>query len=240
MIVIENLKRSYDTNEVLKGISLTAEPGKVTGLLGPNGAGKTTTIKIISTILKPHGGNVIVNGFSVREQPIEVRKNIGVVFEDSNIYQRLTGEENILYFAELSNVPKKVAIDRMNEFFKLLNIDYAKKLAGTYSKGMSQKINLIRSIIHDPPVVILDEPTNGLDVPSAKAVETFINQMKQENKTILLSTHLMHHVEKLCDFVYIIHKGIIVEKGTPDELKRKYNTDSLEDTFLKVVSGNDK
>lgn len=105
---------------------------------------------------------------------------------------------------------------------------------------MSQKFNLIRSIIHDPPVVILDEPTNGLDVPSAKAVETFINQMKQENKTILLSTHLMHHVEKLCDFVYIIHKGITVEKGTPDELKRKYNTDSLEDTFLKVVSDNDK
>lgn len=107
-------QRSYDTNEVLKGISLTAETGKVTGLLGSNGAGKTTTIKIISTIPKPHGGNVIANGFSVREQPIEVRKNLGVVFEDSNIYQRLTGEENILYFVELSNVPKKVAINRMS------------------------------------------------------------------------------------------------------------------------------
>jgi sodium transport system ATP-binding protein len=236
MIEITNLKRNFGKTEVLKGISLKAEPGKVTGLLGPNGAGKTTTIKILSTILKPHGGDIIVNGHSVIKEPALVRKNLGVVFEESGIYQRLTGEENILYFADLADVPPDVAKERMYKFFELLGVDYAKKLAGTYSKGMMQKINLIRAIIHNPPVVVLDEPTNGLDVPSTRAVETFIREMKDEGKTILLSTHLMAQVEKLCDYIYIIHKGRIVEEGTPQSIKEKYDTATVEDAFLKVVS----
>ncbi len=236
MIEVNGLSRHFGKTEVLKGITFRAEPGKVTGLLGPNGAGKTTTIKIISTILKPHGGDVVVNGHSIKREPKEVRKQIGVVFEESNIYARLTGEENILYFAELADVPYDEAHRRMEKFFGLLGVDYANKLAGTYSKGMMQKINLIRSIIHNPPVVILDEPTNGLDVPSSRAVGTFIKEMKEEGKTILLSTHLMAQVEKLCDYIYIIHQGKIVEEGTPDGIKEKYGTTTVEDAFLKVVS----
>ena len=236
MIEVSALRRHFGKTEVLKGITFKAEPGKVTGLLGPNGAGKTTTIKIISTILKPHGGDVVVNGYSIKSDPKKVRSQIGVVFEESNIYARLTGEENILYFAELADVPHDEAHRRMERFFDLLGVDYASKLAGTYSKGMMQKINLIRSIIHNPPVVILDEPTNGLDVPSSRAVETFIREMKEEGKTILLSTHLMAQVEKLCDYIYIIHQGKIVEEGTPDSIKEKYGTTTVEDAFLKVVS----
>jgi sodium transport system ATP-binding protein len=236
MIEIRDLRRNFGKTEVLKGINLKAEPGKVTGLLGPNGAGKTTTIKILSTILKAHGGDIIVNGHSVSKEPKLVRKNLGVVFEESGIYQRLTGEENILYFADLADVPPEVAKERMHKFFDLLGVDYGKKQAGTYSKGMMQKINLIRAIIHNPPVVVLDEPTNGLDVPSTRAVETFIREMKEEGKTILLSTHLMAQVEKLCDYIYIIHKGKIVEEGTPQAIKEKYGTATVEDAFLKVVS----
>ncbi len=238
MIEIRDLRRSFGKTEVLKGINLKAEPGKVTGLLGPNGAGKTTTIKILSTILKAHGGDITVNGHSVSKEPKLVRKNLGVVFEESGIYQRLTGEENILYFADLADVPPEVAKKRMYKFFALLGVDYAQKLAGTYSKGMMQKINLIRAIIHNPPVVVLDEPTNGLDVPSTRAVETFIKEMKEEGKTILLSTHLMAQVEKLCDYIYIIHKGKIVEEGTPQAIKEKYGTATVEDAFLKVVNTN--
>ncbi len=237
MIEIINLKRSFGKTEVLKGITLNAKPGQVTGLLGPNGAGKTTTIKILSTILRPHSGDVKIQGISIKESPEKVRKHLGVVFEESGIYRRLTGIENILYFARLADVSTEEAKKRMINLFDLLAVDYAHKLAGTYSKGMMQKINLIRSVIHNPPVVVLDEPTNGLDVPSTRAVETFIKEMKEEGKTILLSTHLMTQVEKLCDYIYIIHKGQIVEQGTPDDIKEKYQTNTVEDAFLKVVNG---
>jgi len=237
LIEIINLKRSFGKTEVLKGITLNAKPGQVTGLLGPNGAGKTTTIKILSTILRPHSGDVKIQGISIKESPEKVRKHLGVVFEESGIYRRLTGIENILYFARLADVSTEEAKKRMINLFDLLAVDYAHKLAGTYSKGMMQKINLIRSVIHNPPVVVLDEPTNGLDVPSTRAVETFIKEMKEEGKTILLSTHLMTQVEKLCDYIYIIHKGQIVEQGTPDDIKEKYQTNTVEDAFLKVVNG---
>ncbi len=237
MIEIINLKRSFGKTEVLKGITLNAKPGQVTGLLGPNGAGKTTTIKILSTILRPHSGDIKIQGISIKESPEKVRKHLGVVFEESGIYRRLTGIENILYFARLADVSTEEVKKRMINLFDLLAVDYAHKLAGTYSKGMMQKINLIRSVIHNPPVVVLDEPTNGLDVPSTRAVETFIKEMKEEGKTILLSTHLMTQVEKLCDYIYIIHKGQIVEQGTPDDIKEKYQTNTVEDAFLKVVNG---
>ncbi len=238
MVEIEGLKRHFGKVEALKGIDLVAEQGKVTGLLGPNGAGKTTTIRILSTIIKPHGGTARVMGHDIQKEPATVRKLLGVVFEDSGIYRRLTGIENILYFAQLADVPMKDAKARMEQMFELLGVDYAHRLAGSYSKGMAQKINLIRSIIHNPPVVILDEPTAGLDVPSTRAVEIFIKQMREEGKTVILSTHLMAQVEKLCDYIYIIHKGKIVEKGTPAEIKEKWNSTTVEEAFLKVVSGN--
>jgi len=164
-----------------------------------------------------------------------VRASLGVVLENTGLYRRLSGDENVLYFADLADVPRGEALERMQFLYKLLEIDYGKRQAGTYSKGMAQKINLVRSVIHDPPVLILDEPTAGLDVPSTVAVRTFVEQQKEAGKTVLLSTHLMNEVELLCDYVYIINLGLIVAEGTPEELKKRTQSSNLEEAFMKVV-----
>jgi len=235
VIEVRELRKSFGQVQALKGISFHCEPGKVTGLLGPNGAGKTTTIRILSTILKPLSGTATVNGFDVVRESDKVRASLGVVLENTGLYRRLSGDENVLYFADLADVPRGEALERMQFLYKLLEIDYGKRQAGTYSKGMAQKINLVRSVIHDPPVLILDEPTAGLDVPSTVAVRTFVEQQKEAGKTVLLSTHLMNEVELLCDYVYIINLGLIVAEGTPEELKKRTQSSSLEEAFMKVV-----
>lgn len=235
MIEVRELRKSFGQVQALKGISFHCEPGKVTGLLGPNGAGKTTTIRILSTILKPLSGTATVNGFDVVRESDKVRASLGVVLENTGLYRRLSGDENVLYFADLADVPRVEALERMQFLYKLLEIDYGKRQAGTYSKGMAQKINLVRSVIHDPPVLILDEPTAGLDVPSTVAVRTFVEQQKEAGKTVLLSTHLMNEVELLCDYVYIINLGLIVAEGTPEELKKRTQSSNLEEAFMKVV-----
>lgn len=235
MIEVRELRKSFGQVQALKGISFHCEPGKVTGLLGPNGAGKTTTIRILSTILKPLSGTATVNGFDVVRESDKVRASLGVVLENTGLYRRLSGDENVLYFADLADVSRGEALERMQFLYKLLEIDYGKRQAGTYSKGMAQKINLVRSVIHDPPVLILDEPTAGLDVPSTVAVRTFVEQQKEAGKTVLLSTHLMNEVELLCDYVYIINLGLIVAEGTPEELKKRTQSSNLEEAFMKVV-----
>lgn len=235
MIEVRELRKSFGQVQALKGISFHCEPGKVTGLLGPNGAGKTTTIRILSTILKPLSGTATVNGFDVVRESDKVRASLGVVLENTGLYRRLSGDENVLYFADLADVPRGEALERMQFLYKLLEIDYGKRQAGTYSKGMAQKINLVRSVIHDPPVLILDEPTAGLDVPSTVAVRTFVEQQKEAGKTVLLSTHLMNEVELLCDYVYIINLGLIVAEETPEELKKRTQSSNLEEAFMKVV-----
>jgi len=235
VIEVRELQKSFGQVQALKGISFHCEPGKVTGLLGPNGAGKTTTIRILSTILKPLSGTATVNGFDVVRESDKVRASLGVVLENTGLYRRLSGDENVLYFADLADVPRGEALERMQFLYKLLEIDYGKRQAGTYSKGMAQKINLVRSVIHDPPVLILDEPTAGLDVPSTVAVRTFVEQQKEAGKTVLLSTHLMNEVELLCDYVYIINLGLIVAEGTPEELKKRTQSSNLEEAFMKVV-----
>jgi ABC-type multidrug transport system ATPase subunit len=235
LIEARDLEKHFGRVQALRGITFQCQPGKVTGLLGPNGAGKTTTIRILSTILKPNGGNAFVNKHNVLTEPDLVRASLGVVFENAGLYRRLTGDENILYFADLAKVPYSEALKRMQSLYNLLEIDFGNRQAGTYSRGMAQKINLVRAVIHDPPVLILDEPTAGLDVPSTVAVRTFMQQQKNAGKTVLFSTHLMNEAELLCDYVYIINLGLIVAEGTPDELKNRTKSNNLEEAFMKVV-----
>ncbi|WP_018962689.1 ABC transporter ATP-binding protein [Coprothermobacter platensis] len=235
MIEVQNLQKHFGNVEALKGVSFNCKSGQVTGLLGPNGAGKTTTIRILSTILKPISGSAKVNGFDVVKDASKVRSSLGVVLENTGLYRRLTGDENVLYFADLAGVSRPEAYKRMEVLYKLLEIDYGKRQAGTYSKGMAQKLNLVRAVIHDPPVLILDEPTAGLDVPSTLAVRTFVKQQRDSGKTVLFSTHLMNEAELLCDYVYIINLGSIVAEGSPEELKQRTQSNSLEEAFMKVV-----
>jgi len=235
MVEVESVRKYFLNIEALKGISFIAYPGKILGLLGPNGAGKTTTIRILSTIIKPDRGRARVNNFDLIREPEKVRASLGVLFENTGLYRRLTGEENILYFAELYGIKKSEAKERMRELFNIIEVDYANRPAGEYSKGMTQKIVLIRAVIGDPPVILLDEPTVGLDVPATISVRSFLSHMKAQDKTIILSTHLMNEVEMLCDDVVVIDHGILVGTGTPEEIREKNNAKNLEEAFLRMV-----
>jgi sodium transport system ATP-binding protein len=218
-------------------LSFKVEEGEIYGLLGENGAGKTTTLRMLATMLKPTSGTAIINGKDLIKEPEEIRKEIGILFGgESGLYDRLTARENILYFAELHDMDKKEAnkkIDILAQKFDMT--EFIDRPAGKLSKGMKQKVAILRSIIHDPKVMLFDEPTSGLDVGSVREVHDFIRFCKEEGKIIIFSSHSMSEVEKLCDKIGIIHKGKLIEEGTIKDLKEKYKTDNLEELFMELV-----
>ena len=236
MIQVKELRKEFGDFTAVDGISFDVQPGEIFGLLGPNGAGKTTTLRILTTVLKPTAGDIIVNGSSVTHDPTSVRKNLGVLAESTGLYDRLSVEENIRYFARLRDMTDKEIKARTKEIFPPLGIDeYATKKAGTLSKGMKQKAALAIAIIHNPPFILFDEPTSGLDVMSARQVLEFIESYKDSKKTVILSTHLMHEAERLCDRIAIVNKGKIVAIGTYEELQNQSGERNLEETFVKLV-----
>ena len=204
-------------------MNLSIPKNTLFGLLGPNGAGKTTTIKLLSTLLLPDEGTAYVNGFDVAKQANEVRSSIGVVTGgERGLYWRLTGRENLLFFARLYGVREDKAKPRIDELLKLVELeDRANDNVEKYSRGMKQRLHLIRGLIHDPPTLLLDEPTLGLDPNSAVVVREFIKEklQKEQGKTILLTTHYMEEADQLCDQIAVIDHGKIISKGTPAELK---------------------
>jgi sodium transport system ATP-binding protein len=222
------------------GISFHVAKGEIVGLVGENGAGKTTTLRMLATMLKPSSGTAAVNGYDIVQQPGQVRGEIGILFGgEVGLYDRLTGRENIGYFAELNGMTKAETSASINELVKLLDMqEYIDRRVGKFSRGMKQKVAIARSIVHNPSVMLFDEPTAGLDVSAARIVQDFILHCKQENKAIIFSSHSMSEVEKLCDRIVMIHKGKIVEQGTVAELKGKYRNDNLEDVFVQLVGDN--
>lgn len=235
MIEVDSLQRRFGRVEALKNLSFAARPGEVLGFLGPNGAGKTTTIRILSTVLRAHGGRALVNGFDVEKEPEKVRGCLGVLPETNGLYHRLSGEENILYFATLSGLPLNKAEEQMRHLFQVLEVDFARRPAKEYSRGMTQKISLVRALVSNPEVVLLDEPTAGLDVPSTQAVREFLRYLKSQGKTVLLSTHLMSEAELVADRVVVIHQGQKVAEGKVSDILREYDARNLEQAFLKVI-----
>lgn len=209
--------------EALKDVSFEVRKGEIFGLLGPNGAGKTTTIKILSTLLLPDSGEAWVGGFHVVKEAPKVREVIGVsLYSDRGFYWKLTGRENLLYFARLYHLDERYARQRINQLLELLGLsEDADRLVEEYSTGMKSKLNIARALLHDPPILFLDEPTIGLDPNSARKVREVILELKREGKTILLTTHNMFEADALCDRVAIISRGRIVAVGTPNELKSK-------------------
>lgn len=197
--------------------------GEIFGLLGPNGAGKTTTIKILSTLLLPDSGEAWVNGFNVVTEAKMVRESIGVsLYSDRGFYWKLTGRENLMYFARLYHLQRDYAEKRINELFNMLDLaGDADRLVEEYSTGMKSKLNIARALLHDPPILFLDEPTIGLDPNSARKVREVVLELKKQGKTILLTTHNMFEAEYLSDRVAIINKGRIIAIATPRELKEK-------------------
>lgn len=239
MLEVKNLTKKFKDFTAVNGISFDVKEGEILGLLGENGAGKTTALRMIATMLKPTEGTVIVSGYDVNKNPEEVRRNIGILFGgEVGIYDRLTARENIMYFAELGGLSKEEAKHNIDKLVKQFSMeDYIDKQAGKFSRGMKQKVSIARSIVHDPKVMLFDEPSTGLDVSATRSVQKFILNCKSENKAVILSSHSMYEVEKLCDRVAIIHKGNIVEVGTIEELKEKYNDNDLEEIFVKLIGG---
>jgi len=235
MIVVNTLTKRFGARTAVNSVSFQAWPGEVFGLLGENGAGKTTTLRMIATVLSPDEGDVYVNGRSVRREGDLVRHQLGLLTADAGLYARLSARENVEYFGQLWGLDKKTIRKRTEEIFVLLELEnVGEHPVGTFSKGMKQKVCLARTFVHNPAVLLLDEPSNGLDVSSSNAVGDFILREKAAGKTIVFSSHNMGEVEKLCDKVAIIHHGELIAQGSIEGLKVDYSA-RFEDAFLRLV-----
>jgi sodium transport system ATP-binding protein len=233
-VAVERLEKTLGTNKVLRGISLEAKAGEIFGLLGPNGAGKTTTLRIICTLLSPDAGSVEVLGFSTRTAPDEVRKLIGVVTADIGVYPRLSARENIEYFARLCGLSGADLGRKVDGVVERLDMgSFAKQRAESLSSGQKQKVAIARAIVHDPQVLMFDEPTSNLDVLASKEVREFMVEAKGRGKCVIFSTHVMHDAERLCDRITIIHQGRVVASGRTAEVRGEHR--DLEDAFLALV-----
>ncbi len=231
---VDRLEKTLGTNKVLRGISLEANSGEIFGLLGPNGAGKTTTLRVICTLLAPDAGSVEVLGFDTRTAPEEVRRRVGVVTADIGVYPRLTARENIAYFAELSGVLDGELSRKVGAVIDRLDMaSFAKQRAESLSSGQKQKVAIARAIVHDPEVLMFDEPTSNLDVLASREIREFMVESRGRGKCVIFSTHVLHDAERLCDRVTILHEGRIVATGPTAEVRGAHR--DLEDAFLELV-----
>jgi len=236
-VVVERLEKTLGKNKVLRGISFTAQPGEIFGLLGPNGAGKTTTLRIICTLLSPDSGRVEVLGSDTRTAPQEVRRRVGVVTAEIGVYPRLSARENIAYFAQLSGVTASDLKRRVDAVIERLDVgSFADQRAESLSSGQKQKLAIARAIVHDPQVLMFDEPTSNLDVLASREVREFMVESKGRGKCVIFSTHVMHDAERLCDRITILHEGRVVASGPTAEVRG--DRLELEDAFLELVGEN--
>jgi ABC-type multidrug transport system ATPase subunit len=235
-ISVRNLTKRYGERTAVDGVTLDIERGSVYGLLGPNGAGKTTIVRILSTIVKPTSGTATVNGYDVGTHPAQVRKSIGALPEDTGLYDRLNAMETLRFYGGMQGMEGEALEKRIEELLRLLDLfDRKKDRVATYSRGMRQKLALARALIHDPPVLLLDEPTLGLDVMSTLAIRDYAKKAAREGKTVLLNTNNMYEAQLLCDRLTIISKGSIRASGTVGDLEDLAKTKGLEEVFVNLV-----
>lgn len=241
MIKTINLSKTFQDKKkgeirAVDGASIECQPGRIFGLLGLNGAGKTTLMRLLSTVLKPTSGTAKINGFDILIEPEKVRSNIGFLSSDTALYPRLTAQETVAYFARLNSLEEDLIQKRTDELFKFFNMEsFRDRRVDKLSSGMKQKVSLARTIIHDPKILILDEPTIGLDVITSRNIIQFIRRAKEEDKCVLFSTHIMYEAEKLCDEIAIIHKGKILTVGTLEKLRDFSGLKNLDEIFVKLV-----
>ncbi len=236
MIQVNSLHKSFGAVQALRGVSFTAPDGCITGLLGPNGAGKTTTLRILYTLLKPDSGSASIDGFDTVSQSLEVQSHIGVLPESHGLYPRLTARENIRYYGQLRGLHGDQLEQKISQLIDLLEMnDFAERRSDGFSSGQRGKVAIARSLVHDPSTVLLDEPTNGLDVISTRAMRTFIKRLSEEGKCVLFSSHIMQEVSALCDNIIILHKGEVVASGTPEELLKATGQSNIEDAFVSAI-----
>src|SRR5712672_1640649 len=219
------------------GVSFRCEPGRIYGLLGANGAGKTTTLRILATILEPSVGTAVICGHDVVEEPEKVRAKVGFLSTATALYPRLTAQELVEYFGRLNGLDENTLKKRIDEIFARLEMnDFRDRRCDKLSTGMKQKTSIARTLVHDPPVMIFDEPTLGLDIMTARTIIDFIRECRDRKKTVIFSTHVMREVEKLCDIVGIIQGGKLLAEGTLEQLRQRHGENDLEEIFVKIVS----
>jgi sodium transport system ATP-binding protein len=218
-------------------VTFNCQPGKIYGLLGANGAGKTTTLRMLATILEPTDGTAIVCGHDVIDEPEKVRASIGFLSTGTALYPRLSSQELVEYFGRLNGLDEATLKKRVDDIFNRLDMnEFRDRRCDKLSTGMKQKTSIARTLVHDPPVMIFDEPTLGLDIMTARTIISFIRECRDRGKTVIFSTHVMSEVEKLCDVIGIIHDGKLLAEGTLPQLREKHAERDLEEIFVKIVS----
>jgi sodium transport system ATP-binding protein len=236
VIRVENLHKRFGEVTAVDGVTFTADNGKVTGLLGPNGAGKTTTLRMLYALMKPDAGTIHVDDIDAVAEPQKAQARLGVLPDVSGLYPRLTPREHIEYYGQLHGMSGPALGHRITELIDTLDMKMiADRRAQGFSLGERTKVALARAVVHDPRNVLLDEPTNGLDVMSTRAVREIIRRFRSEGRCVLFSSHVMQEVSALCDRIIVIGRGRIVASGTPDELRQQTGHQNLEDAFVALV-----
>lgn len=236
----KGLVRRFGNKVAVDNVDFSIGRGEFYGLLGPNGAGKTTTIKMIVGLLRPTEGTAGIGGFDTWKRPLDVKRSIGVLPEEFNLYERLTGAELLDFTAAIHRLPRTEAVERRRELLRLLDLDHAaSELVADYSRGMRKKLALAAAVIHAPPVLFLDEPFEGVDAVSARLIRGLLQQYTARGATIVFSSHVMDLVERLCTRIGIMVHGQLVVEATPEELRSQYGVSSVEDAFLEVVGAAD-
>ena len=243
MIVAEHLRKTFPGKGkkaapviAVDDVSFTAHDGQITGLLGPNGAGKTTTMRMLYTLMQPEAGRVLVDGIDVGRDANAVRRSLGVLPDARGVYKRLTARENIAYFGELHGLSATQVAERTRKLAAALQMeDVLDRQCEGFSQGQRTKTAIARALVHDPKNVILDEPTNGLDVMTTRGLRDFLKQLRAEGRCVIFSSHIMQEVAALCDRIVIIANGRVMAEGTPEELRAKAGIDNLEDAFVRLI-----
>jgi sodium transport system ATP-binding protein len=236
VIEARHLHKRFGEVTAVQDVSLTARDGCITGLLGPNGAGKSTTLRILYTVLRPDSGDAFIDGISVTAQSLAARRCMGVLPHGAGVYPHLTARENIQYFAELHGLPRAACEQRAAQMIDLLEMaDFADRQAKGFSQGQRLKTALARAMVHEPRNILLDEPTNGLDVMAVRTLRALLLKLKASGRCILLSSHVMQEVAALCDEVVVIAGGKVVANGTPEQLRSRAGTSDLEEAFMRFL-----
>jgi sodium transport system ATP-binding protein len=236
MIEVKDLHKAFGAVKAVDGVGFAARDGQITGLLGPNGAGKTTTLRMLYTLMAPDSGKVLVDGIDAAADALAVRRRLGVLPDARGLYKRLTARENIDYFARLQGLPEDELCTRREALIEALDMaDIADRRTEGFSQGQRVKTAIARALVHDPRNVILDEPTNGLDVMATRALRQFMLKLKAEGRCVLFSSHIMQEVAALCDRIVVIAHGRVVADETPDALREQTGEANLEEAFVKLI-----
>lgn len=239
MIEVENLHKTFPAKSgpvhAVRGVSFQARDGEITGLLGPNAAGKTTTLRMLYTLMSPDEGTVRVDGLDAHREATAVRKRLGVLPDARSVYKRLTARENIEYFGRLHGLDDTTVAQRIEQLAQTLGIDFLDRRTEGFSQGQRTKTAIARALVHDPKNVILDEPTNGLDVMTTRGLRGFLQRLRDEGRCVIFSSHIMQEVAALCDRIVVIAGGQVKAIGTPDELRAITGERDLENVFVRLT-----